>query len=137
MVCAVCGGNFTVVGGKAPNVRYGCPNYRFRDTCTNKVSILRTRLEQQLIAALSKNLMNESLEEERIREFSAQLKARIEVEEKLAHKASSNPSQLREERADLHLQVILSMPSLSMGFPRYFHHSFLPWKLDWLKSSAC
>jgi len=105
MVCAVCGGNFTVIGGKAPNVRYGCPNYRFRDTCTNKVSILRTRLEQQLIAALSSNLLDERLEEERIREFSARLKARIEVEEKLAHEASSKPSQLREERADLHLQA--------------------------------
>src|SRR6185437_2905451 len=105
MVCAVCGGNFTVIGGKSPNVRYGCPNYRFRDTCANKVSILRTRLEQQLIAALSNNLLDERLEEERIREFSAQLKARIEVEDKLAHEAFSNASQLKEERADLYLQA--------------------------------
>ena len=138
MVCAVCGGNFTVIGGKAPNVRYDCPNYRFRDTCTNKVSILRTRLEQQLIAALSNNLLDERLEEERIREFGAWLKARIEVEEKLAHEASSKPSQLREERADLHLQAgHLVDASASTGFPRYFHHSFLSWKLDWLKSSTC
>jgi hypothetical protein len=105
MVCGVCGGNFTVIGGKAPNVRYGCPNYRFRGTCTNKTSILRTRLEQQLIAALSKNLLDESLEEERIREFSAQLKARIELEEKLAHDAASNASQLKEERDDLQAQA--------------------------------
>jgi site-specific DNA recombinase len=105
MVCGICGGNFTVIGGKAPNVRYGCPNYRFRDTCTNKVSILRTRLEQQLIAALSKNLLDERLEEERIREFSAQLKARLELEEKLAREAASNGSQLKEERAELQTQA--------------------------------
>ena len=105
MVCAVCGGNFTVIGGKAPNVRYGCPNYRFRDTCTNKVSILRTRLEQQLIAALSTNLLDERLEEERIREFSAQLKARIELEQRLALEVASNGSKLKEERAELQLQA--------------------------------
>ena len=105
MVCGLCGGNFTVIGGKAPNVRYGCPNYRFRDTCTNKVTILRTRLEQQLIAALSKNLLDGRLEEERIREFSAQLKARIELEQRLALEAASNGSQLKEERADLQLQA--------------------------------
>lgn len=73
--------------------------------CTNKVSILRSRLEQQLVAAFSKNLLDEGLEEERIREFSAQLKARIEVEEKLAHEATSNASQLREERAELQSQA--------------------------------
>jgi len=105
MVCGLCGGNFTVIGGKAPNVRYGCPNYRFRDTCTNKISILRTRLEQQLLAALSKNLLDERLEQERIREFNSQLKARIEIEEKLAHEAVSNASQMKEERAQLQVQA--------------------------------
>ena len=105
MACGTCGGNFTVVGGKAPNVRYGCPNYRFRDTCTNKVSILRTRLEHQLIAALSRNLLDERLEEERVREFSEQLKARIELEEKLAHEAVSNAPQLKEEHVQLLLQA--------------------------------
>ena len=105
MICGVCGGNFTVIGGKAPNVRYGCPNYRFRDTCTNKVSILRTRLEQQLIAALSANLLDERLEEERIREFSAQLRARIELEERFAREAASNGSGLKEERAELQLRA--------------------------------
>lgn len=58
MVCGVCGGNFTVTAGKAPDVRYGCPSYRFRDTCTNSVTILRTRLEERLIAALSANLLH-------------------------------------------------------------------------------
>ena len=105
MVCGLCGGNFTVICGKAPNVRYGCPNYRFRDTCTNRVTILRTRLEQQLIAALSANLLDDRLEEERIREFSTQLKARIELEEKLTREVASNSAQFKEERSDLQKQA--------------------------------
>src|SRR5262249_51749059 len=40
-----------------------------------------------------------------IREFSTQLKARIELEEKLANDAASNASQLKQERAELHLQA--------------------------------
>lgn len=52
LYCGICGDPYTVINGKAPNVRYGCPNHRFRKTCTNSVTILRTRLEQQLISAL-------------------------------------------------------------------------------------
>lgn len=90
MSCGICGGNFAVIGGKAPNVRYGCPNYRFRDTCTNRATILRARMEQQLVSALSANLLDPHLDPERIHEFSEQLKARIELEEKLGREAASN-----------------------------------------------
>ncbi len=105
MFCAVCGGPFTVICGKKPNVRYGCPNYRFRDTCTNNVTILRTRLEKQLIAALSTNLLDPRLEQELSRQFVAQLKARIEMEEKLAREAVSNSAELKEEQSDLQVQA--------------------------------
>jgi site-specific DNA recombinase len=101
MVCGLCGGPYTVINGKAPNVRYGCPNHRFRDTCTNKTTILRTRLEQQVISALSTNLLDPRLEEERTREFVAQLKARIDLEEKLAQEAEVNRPALEKERYEL------------------------------------
>lgn len=101
MYCGVCGGPFTVINGKAPNVRYGCPNHRFRDTCTNKVTILRTRLEQQLIAALSANLMDSRFEEERVREFAAQLEARVELEERLAEELELDRPALQQERSEL------------------------------------
>lgn len=101
LYCGVCGDPYTVINGKAPNVRYGCPNYRFRDRCTNKVTILRTRLEQQLIAALAANLTDSRLEEQRTREFAAQLRARIELEEKLAREAAVNRPALEKERSDL------------------------------------
>ncbi len=105
LYCGICGDPYTVTGGKAPNVRYGCPNYRFRDTCTNRVTILRTRLEQQLISALSRNLLNPELEEIRVREFSEQMKARLALEAKTAREAASNGSQLREERGELQRQA--------------------------------
>jgi hypothetical protein len=69
------------------------------------VTILRTRLEQQLIAALSANLLDSRLEEERVREFTAQLKAQIELEEKLAREAELNSPKLGEERSDLQAQA--------------------------------
>jgi site-specific DNA recombinase len=101
LCCGICGGAYTVINGKAPNVRYGCPNHRFRETCTNKVTILRTRLEQHLITALSNNLLDSRLEEERTRAFAAQLKARIELEEKLARESEVNRPALEKERSEL------------------------------------
>jgi hypothetical protein len=65
------------------------------------VTILRTRLEQQLITALSNNLLDSRLEEKRTREFAAQLKARIELEEKLAREAEVNRPALEKERSEL------------------------------------
>jgi site-specific DNA recombinase len=105
LYCGVCGDPYTVICGKAPNVRYGCPNYRFRDTCTNSVTILRTRLEQQLVSALSRNLLHPELEEDRVREFSVQLKAAVENRARLASEAATNGSRLKEERSDLERQA--------------------------------
>jgi hypothetical protein len=33
LYCGVCGHPYGVIGGKEPDVRYGCPNYRFCKTC--------------------------------------------------------------------------------------------------------
>jgi hypothetical protein len=70
--------------------------------------------------------------------FSAQLRARIELEEKLAREAASNGSGLKEERAELQLgQVTLSMPLPTTEFPLFCHRGFRPRKLGWRKSSDC
>jgi DNA invertase Pin-like site-specific DNA recombinase len=107
MTCGLCGGKFAVIiGGHPSKVRYGCKNHRFRNTCTNKVTILRNRLESQLISAISKNLLHPRLEQQRIHDFSAQLKATIELEEKLASESASNASKLNSELADLEKQAI-------------------------------
>ena len=106
MTCGLCGGKFNVIiGGHPSKVRYGCRNHRFRNTCTNKVTIRRNRLEPQLIAAISKNLLDARLEQQRVQDFSAQLKAAIEVEEKLAAEAGSQAPKLKTERTDLDKQA--------------------------------
>lgn len=101
MTCGVCGGSFTVVGGKPPNVFYGCRDHRYRHSCSARTTIRRERLEQQLIAAISTNLLDPLLEEERFREFKAQLKATLELKEKLAREAESSSPQLEQERTEL------------------------------------
>ena len=104
--CGQCGGKFSVIiGGEASKVRYGCKNHRFRDTCSNKLTIKWKPLEQQLIAAISKNLLDPRLEQQRIQDFSAQLKAAIELEGKLACESLSNAPKLTMERADLEQQA--------------------------------
>ena len=105
MTCGVCEGRFTVVGGKAPNVFYGCRNHRYRQACSARVTIRRERMEHQLIAALSANLLDPRLTEVRSREFAEQLKARIELEEKLAREAELNRPALERERLALEIQA--------------------------------
>src|SRR5258706_16042042 len=82
-------------------VRYGCLNQRLREIGTNQATILLTRLVKELITALSNNLLDSRLEEKRTREFAAQLKARIELEEKLAREAEVNRPALEKERSEL------------------------------------
>lgn len=107
LTCGICGGKYSVIiGGQPSKVRYGCTNHRFRNTCTNKLTILRNRLEPQLVSAISRNLLDPRLAEQRIRDFSEQLKAAIELEEKLAAEAESNGSSLNAERVDLETQAV-------------------------------
>jgi hypothetical protein len=64
MECGLCGRNITITSGKAPYSRYGCPNHRSRGLCDNEVTILQTKLEEQLISALVKNLLRPELQDE-------------------------------------------------------------------------
>lgn len=107
MTCGICGGKYSVIiGGHPSKVRYGCTNHRFRSTCTNKMTILRNRLEPQLISAISNNLLNPQLAPQRTRDFSDLLKATLALEEKLAFEAASNGPALTAERADLEKQAV-------------------------------
>lgn len=104
MDCGICGGKFyIIIGGK--RARYGCRNHRSRNCCTNSITILRTRLEHQLISAISKNLLDPRLEAERIQEFRKQLATRVALEERLAAEAGSNRPKLEAERLDLERQA--------------------------------
>jgi site-specific DNA recombinase len=107
MHCGQCGGKFAVIiGGQPSKVRYGCKNHRFRDRCSNRLTIKWHPLEEQLISAISKNLLDPRLEQQRIQDFKAQLQAAIELEENLASESASNGSKLKVERADLEKQSV-------------------------------
>ncbi len=104
--CGLCDGKFAVIiGGEASKVRYGCKNHRFRDACTNTTTILRTRLEHQLISAIAKNLSDPRLEQQRIQDFRKQLEARIAFEEKRLAEGVSNRPKLEAERLELEKQA--------------------------------
>jgi site-specific DNA recombinase len=131
MTCGICGGKYAVIiGGHPSKVRYGCKNHRFRNACSNKVTILRNRLEQQLIAAISNNLLDPRLEQQRIRGFSDQLKATIELEAKLAAEAATSGPQLTAERADLEKQAL----RLADAIAQYGHSSVLLAQLSKVES---
>jgi site-specific DNA recombinase len=106
MYCGLCGGKFSVIiGGQASKVRYGCKNYRFRHACSNKLTIKWQPLEQQLIAAIAQNLLDPRLQQQRIEDFSAQVQAAVDLEEKLASESQSNAPKLTAERTDLEKQA--------------------------------
>jgi len=99
--CGLCNANMVIVGGQPPNAQYGCPNHRYRGVCENSVRISQRKLEQQLLAALSANLLDPRLEEERVQSFRDQLRATLAAETRRALEAASQGSQLKEELAAL------------------------------------
>lgn len=99
--CGLCNANMVIIGGQPPNARYGCPNHRYRGVCKNCVKIPQRKLEQQLLAALSANLLDPRLEEERVQSFRDQLKLTLAAETRRTREAASQDSQLKEELAGL------------------------------------
>jgi hypothetical protein len=99
--CGLCNANMVIVGGQPPNAQYGCPNHRYRGVCENSVRIPQRKLEQQLLAALSANLLDLRLEEERVQSFRDQLKATLAAETRRTLEAASQDSQLKEQLAAL------------------------------------
>jgi len=99
--CGLCNANMVIVGGQAPNAQYGCPNHRYRGVCENSVRIPQRKLEQQLLAALSTNLLDPRLEEERVQSFRDQLKATLAAATRHMREAASQDAQLKEALAGL------------------------------------
>ena len=69
------------------------------------MTIPQRRLERQLLAALTANLTDPRLEENRVQAFLDQLKTRLDAETRRAREAASLDSQLKEELAHLNKEL--------------------------------
>jgi site-specific DNA recombinase len=106
LCCGICDRNMVIVANNRPGkARYGCPDHRERGTCTNNLTILQERLEQELIHALGKNLTSPELREQMVHAFTAQLKQRLEKEAQEAHAIVSRRTELRQELSVLEKQI--------------------------------
>jgi site-specific DNA recombinase len=105
MICADCGSNFNIVGGKGPSARYGCSGHRYRGTCENTLTILRRSLEQQLLGLLKQNILNPTVREQLCCEFKTQVE--VAWNEKIAHaqKIESEAPALKERQRELQAQA--------------------------------
>jgi site-specific DNA recombinase len=101
MECGSCGRNITITSGKTPYSRYGCPNHRSRGLCDNEVTILQTKLEEQLISALVKNLLRPELQDELLSLFQESVNSTLENEARLAEAAVNRNGEVYVEKARL------------------------------------
>jgi DNA invertase Pin-like site-specific DNA recombinase len=101
LVCGLCGANITIVGGKAPNARYGCPNYRYRGICDNRLTVTQRSLESQLIKALSNNLLAPERIDQHVKAFKARLADELEERSKRAREIAGKRYELKQESQDL------------------------------------
>jgi hypothetical protein len=56
----------TIIGGRSPYSKYGCPANRFNGTCANSLSIRYDRLEHQLLAAIAERALRPEIVEHAI-----------------------------------------------------------------------
>ena len=67
--CGLCSGPLTVIGAGG---RLGCANHRERDTCKNRRTLLRDRLEERAMTGLKERLLAPDLVEAFIEEYVAE-----------------------------------------------------------------
>jgi site-specific DNA recombinase len=94
LICGCCGSHMVIVSGdgKGANARYGCPSHRYRGICSNRLTIRRDRLENQLLAALQENIWKPKLLDYAIRKFEQEIRRRRAD----ARKASQGSDLVRE-----------------------------------------
>jgi hypothetical protein len=103
LVCGDCGSRIVIISGQGKRgyVRYGCPSHRYRGVCSNGLTIRRDRLEEQLIAAIEKRVLNSHLVEHTVQRFYDELQKRLaEIQ-----RGSSGLDEFRRERRDLQVKA--------------------------------
>jgi DNA invertase Pin-like site-specific DNA recombinase len=93
LVCGDCGGRINIVGGENKNMRYGCVGHRSRGTCTNKLTILRSSLEQQMLEMISQKLIDPEIRKQLYEEY---FHRRSEIEREMAANVMQVASNIEE-----------------------------------------
>ncbi len=79
LVCAACNSRMVIVsgGGKRGYIKYGCPSHRYKGVCSNRLTIRRDRLEDQLLNALETRILRPDMAAYLVTRFEEQLRARL------------------------------------------------------------
>jgi site-specific DNA recombinase len=105
MTCAECGGNVSIVGGEKGSNRYGCIGHRYRGNCSNALTILLRRLEEQMMEAMTRAISDPEVREQLYRDFEEQQLAGRDERESAAQRATSTVEELSCKKIDLRKQA--------------------------------
>lgn len=99
--CGLCEASITIGSGKGLNARYGCPYHRFRGVCANKTTILRLKLEAQLLGMIVEAIQAPGYTDLLVTEFKRQLAVELESRKTAEQQALSRSGDLNQERSSL------------------------------------
>ena len=80
LICGACGSRMVIISGNGRRgyVKYGCPSHRYRGVCSNRLTIRRDRVEEQLLGALERRLVEPDMLDYMLKRFREQLDHRLE-----------------------------------------------------------
>ena len=95
--CGECNGTYSMVN----TTSYGCSNRKTRGTCTNKLTIKRTNLEELILDGLKEQLMEPSLVKEFIKAYHQELNTHLAGETGRRDQLSSQLRKVTKELDEL------------------------------------
>ena len=108
--CAVCGGGFVIQWGET----LACFNARSRGTCSNRLTITRTKIERRVLTAVRDKLMRKDLFEEFCDEFTREIN-RLRMERNaLAAKTERELAKIERELRKLVQAIKDGVPALTV-----------------------
>ena len=100
LVCGCCGARLVIVSGRGKRgyQKYGCPNHRYRGTCTNGLMIRQDRLEEQLLSFLERNILTEEMVNFTVQLFEAELNKRLTTMADSSNEQNAGFNKLKADR---------------------------------------
>lgn len=107
LICGCCGSRIVIVSGsgKRGYTKYGCPSNRYRGVCSNALQIRQDRLEEQLLAALSRQLLKPEMMEYALERFTQEVEKKMEEARKQLDNAANGVLALQTRRQGLKAQA--------------------------------